>query len=761
LAQICNPLDLALDETHSRKTLYILDSSLVRAVNLNANPPTISTFAGGGTAPSPGYGDGSPATSAALNSPNHIAVAPAGDFLYIADTGIARFRRVDISSGLISAWLSTPPNTTCTQTSCNGFIYNDCAIGFDNSQNAYVSYPAGGAASQCYGGAPGAIYRVGSNGSTTLVAGGGTTVGEGVAAAGAALAQSISKILFDVAGNLYVVERAANRIRRVEAGVGRVTTIAGTGTAGYAGDYSDARQAQFNNPWTALFGANQDLIVSDTSNSAVRTIWSFGAATAAFAMLNITSANPQSVVVDQVTAQLSVQLLDPAAQPLSGFTINWGILDPGGAVYVNSAVTNLSGVATSFARAGLLSGAAYRFSASVNVFGGPLPTSPATLTVNTIAPAAGSMFTTVDVDHLAGGDGYPGAATRAHINNPTGLATAKDGTLYIAGSSNNQVFALSPAGFLSVVAGTGTCGHAGDGGFATAAQICAPLDLTLDETPPRKTLYITDGVLIRAVDLTAATPTISTFAGGGTAPGPGYGDGNPATFATLVSPNHIAVGPAGDFLYIADTGAVDSTTTGRFRRVDLSSGIINKWLSPPANTTCVATACQNFVYNDCTIGFDNSQNPYVSYAAGNSASACSGGSPGGVYKVASNLSTTLVAGGGTNLGEGIPAVGAALSPNITRLLFDPGGTLYIVERLGSQFAGAPPSHRVRKLSDLTPSATIKTVIGTGTAGNGADGPNLLAIALSSPWGLAVLPDKKMVVSDSGNSTVRAIWPPYP
>lgn len=748
-AQICNPLDLVLDETNARKTLYILDGAVVRAVNLNANPPTIATFAGGGSAPSPGYGDGSPATSAALNAPNHLALGPAGDFLYIVDSGIARFRRVDLNSGIISAWLSAPANTTCQKTACGVFIYNDCTVGFDNAQLPYVTYAAGSSSTQCQGGSPGGVYRVAANGSTTLVAGGGTAAGEGVPAIGAALAPSISKVLFDAAGNLYVVEQAGNRIRRVEAGVGRVTTIAGTGAAGYAGDYADARQAQFNGVWTALFGANQDLILSDTANSAVRTLWSAGLATSAFATLSVTSPNPQSVVIDQVTAPLSVTLLDPAGQPLPGYTVNWSILDPGSALYVNSSVTNISGIATSLARAGLLPLVPYRFSASVNVFGGPLPTSPATLTVNATAPAAGSMFTIANVDHTAGGDGYPGAATLAHLNNPTGLAAASDGTLYLAGSTNNQVFALSPSGFLSVVAGTGTCGHTGDNGLATAAQLCAPLDLALDQSQLRKTLYIVDGVLIRAVDLKASPPTITTVAGGGSVAGPGYGDNQPAIFATLNNPTHIAVGPAGDFLYLADTGS-----SSRFRKVDLSgpSGLITAWVSPAPNTACSSTNCGTFVSNDCAIGFDNSQNPYVSYAAGSLGTQCQGGSPGGVYRVAANGSTTLIAGNGTTTGEGIPALGAALAPNLSKLLFDPSGALYLVERL---------SHRVRKLSDLTTSATIRTVIGTGTAGNGADGPNPLSIAISSPWSAAVLPDGKLVLSDSGNSTVRALWPPLP
>ena len=357
------------------------------------------------------------------------------------------------------------------------------------------------------------------------------------------------------------------------------------------------------------------------------------------------------------------------------------------------------------------------------------------------------MFTIVDVDHLAGGDGFPGAATRAHVNAPTGLAAAKDGTLFFADNVNNQVFALSPAGLLSVVAGTGACGHAGDGGPAAAAQLCAPLDVALDETHGRRTLYVVDGPVIRALDLTAAPPSINLFAGGGSAPGPGYGDGSAASFAALNSPQHVSVDPSGSFVYIVDNGS------GRFRRVDLSNGNINAWLSVPPNVICTSSNCSAFQH-DCALGFDAMGTPYVSWTPYFS-NGCNGGSSSGggtVFRVAPDLSTTPIAGGGSNGGEGVPATNALLSPVISQLFFDPGGSLYLLER---------SNHRVRKLSDLTAAATIKTVIVTGASGNGADFAAPTATALSSPWAIEVLASGAMVVSDTNNAALRAIWPPYP
>jgi ribosomal protein S11 len=743
-ATLCNPLDLALDETHGRKTLYVIDgTTLVRAIDFTASPPVISTFAGGGAAPAPGYGDGNAATYATLNSPGHLAVDPAGTFLYIVDHGIGRYRRVDLGNGLINTWLTVPANTSCTTNWVNGAMA-DCAIGFDASGTAFVAFATGNGVGNYS--PTGGVYRTTAGGGTTLVAGGGTS-GEGIQAVGAAVSTAVSKVIFDKAGNLYLIERSANRVRRIEAGVGRITTFLGTGAAGYAGDYLDLSQAQLSSPFSALFDANRDLVLADYGNNAVRRVWAIGASTFSWATLSASSGTPQTVVVDQVAPTLlSAQLLDPAAQPLAGYTVYWNVVDPGGALYVTSSVTNTQGVATAAARPGLLAGAAYHATASYSSLAVPLPSSPITFTLTGAAPAAGTMLSVVDVDHLAGGDGYPGPASRAHVNAPTGVAVAADGTMYIAGYNNHQVYALSPAGYLTAVVGTGTCGTSGDGAAATAATICNPLALALDETHTHKTLYILHGSVVRAVDLKANPPTITTFAGGGSAPGPGYGDGNPATVATLNSPQHIVLPPAGDSLYISDNGS------NRIRRVDLlTSNIISNYLSPPANTSCLSN-WSNGSAADCTVGFDAAGTAYVSWAAGNGG----GGNynpQGAIYKVVNGVvQTPALAGPGTSTGEGVLASTAAISTAVFQLYFDPGGSLYFLER------GA---NRVRKLSDLTAAATVSTVIGTGVAGNGGEFLSPLGTALNAPYALAVTPDGKMLVTDTNNHTLRLIWPPYP
>ncbi len=86
--------------------------------------------------------------------------------------------------------------------------------------------------------------------------------------------------------------------------------------------------------------------------------------------------------------------------------------------------------------------------------------------------------------------GSPGlAATAAQLSAPRNVAIDIPGNLYISDFNAQQVYRVSPGGVISVFAGTGTAGYAGDGGYATMAQIAYPAGLTTD---PLGNLYIAD-----------------------------------------------------------------------------------------------------------------------------------------------------------------------------------------------------------------------------------------------------------------------------
>ena len=106
-----------------------------------------------------------------------------------------------------------------------------------------------------------------------------TIAGNGVKAyagdGGPALQASFSaphEIRFDAAGHLYVVERDAHVVRRVDARTGVVSTVAGTGARGFSGDGGPATQAQLSQPHSIAFDASGRLLICDIGNARVRAV---------------------------------------------------------------------------------------------------------------------------------------------------------------------------------------------------------------------------------------------------------------------------------------------------------------------------------------------------------------------------------------------------------------------------------------------------------------------------------------------------------
>lgn len=145
------------------------------------------------------------------------------------------------------------------------------------------------------------------------------------------------------------------------------------------------------------------------------------------------------------------------------------------------------------------------------------------------------------------GDGGP--ATEAEFNGPDGLAVGPDGSVYVADVSNWRIRRISPDGIITTVAGNGTQGFGGDGGPAIEAALNFPVDVA---TAQDGTLYIADAEnnRIRRVD---GGGIISTFAGNGTCDA--GTEGLPATQATICVPLAVAIGPEGD-LYVSATRRV-------------------------------------------------------------------------------------------------------------------------------------------------------------------------------------------------------------
>jgi DNA-binding beta-propeller fold protein YncE len=269
-----------------------------------------------------------------------------------------------------------------------------------------------------------------------------------------------------------------------------ITTVAGTGVAGYSGDGSDAATAQLNQPRDSDVGPDGSIYIVDTFNNAIRKI------------------TPDGIISTLAGTGAGGYGGDdgPATEALLHFPHDVAVDQLTNDVYIadsnNKRIRKVSpdGIITTVAGNGL--------------------TGPA-------------------------GDGH--LATAARLNLPKSVALYNNG-LYIADSQNHKIRMVDlTTGIISTVAGTGVKGFSGDGGPALEAMINLPQRLTLD---PFGNIYFTDTLnnRIRKIDTTG---TITTLAGTGE---PGFsGDGGLAVDAQIKAPRGIAVSPDASIVYFSDT----------------------------------------------------------------------------------------------------------------------------------------------------------------------------------------------------------------
>ena len=256
-AQLDSPQGLALDTANN---LYIADTHnhVIRKLNLTTG--ILTTIAGTGA---PGFsGDNGSATSAQLDLPTALAL-DAKNNLYLADTRSHRIRRIDATTDLITTIAGngtqgfSGDNAPATAAS----IDSPTGLALDASNNLYLADTHNHR-----------IRRIDAiTGLITTIAGTGSLgySGDNAQAATAALALPHGLTL-DAAGNLYLADTANNRIRRIDAITGIITTVAGNGTQGFSGDNATATVAALDTPRDATFSPGSLLTLADTGNQRIR-----------------------------------------------------------------------------------------------------------------------------------------------------------------------------------------------------------------------------------------------------------------------------------------------------------------------------------------------------------------------------------------------------------------------------------------------------------------------------------------------------------
>ena len=246
-------------------TTYVADygASVIRRIDPDGTIHTIC-----GTPFQNGYsGNGGDAAAALLSAPTAVAVAPSGT-IYIVDSANHVVRQID------------PHNVIMTfagsgQASFNGYdgiatqmeLNTPSGIALDADGNVFITSTLNGI-----------VHRVNSEGVMTTVVGDferhGTSVGDGERAVNAGLNRPTG-IAVAADGTLYLAEQGGHRIRRVSPD-GIITTLAGTGVAGYSGDGDAAELAQFSfdieYPNQVALDASGNLYVADSTNCAVRRV---------------------------------------------------------------------------------------------------------------------------------------------------------------------------------------------------------------------------------------------------------------------------------------------------------------------------------------------------------------------------------------------------------------------------------------------------------------------------------------------------------
>lgn len=241
------------------------------------------------------------------------------------------------------------------------------------------------------------ILRIDRDGYLTRFAGNGVRGrgGEGVKALESSFAFPCD-VRLDSKGNIFVADLENHRIRKITRD-GVVTTVAGTGVPGYSGDGGPALNAQLNSPWGILIDKDDNLLIADSNNDAIRKVGRDG-------IIHTIAGNGEEGYEGDGGPAISAKLNTP--QSLA--------VDAAGRIYIGDEHNDAIRV--------------------VELNG----------TIKTFIGSKGPGYS---------GDGGP--ASQAQIADPENLWFRKDGSLLISVRDNARLRIVSPDGIISTLAGKG------------------------------------------------------------------------------------------------------------------------------------------------------------------------------------------------------------------------------------------------------------------------------------------------------------------
>ena len=594
------------------RTRILLPSLLGLAPFLPAaNPPAtaylIQTVAG-----SDFVVDGASALAAIFSQTEGIALDSSG-VIYVADADGNRVRKINLDGSI----------QTAAGTGVAGFagdggpsnaamLSHPYGLAFDPQGNLYIADLGNGR-----------VRKISSGGNITTVAGGGTIApggnGDGGPAASAQLLQP-RNLTVEPDGTLYISDFGAQRVYRVSAG-GILTTLAGTGSAGFSDDGGASQLAQLNSPAGLASDSNGTLYIADSANNRIRRVYQ-GVISSVYNVAGPTGValSPTGALYIAASGYLGTQFKAIAGIPSARDVT----LDRTGNVYVTTGQY------------------VYKVTSSG--------------TVTTIAGTGAAPY--------FGGDNGPPTAARLHA--PTGIAVDDAGNRYIADMVNNRIRKITAAGVITTIAGTGDAGSKGDNRSATLAQLNGPRSVAVDS---QQNVYVADSGnnSIRKITPGGIIQTVAVQLAVG-----------------LKDPEYVAIDAQGS-LYIADTGngrVLKVTSSGLVSTLMLvlqPSGVTvdgnaNVYVSAPTAVFSITpTGALSTVLNGL-----NSPRGLAVTATGDLIVADSAANV--VRKLSSTgvLSTIAGTGAAGFSGDGLPASAAQLN-SPSDVVVDSSGTIWIAD----------------------------------------------------------------------------------
>jgi sugar lactone lactonase YvrE len=307
---------------------------------------------------------------------------------------------------------------------------------------------------------------------------------------GAAIAAELhfpTGVAADLSGNIYIVDTDNQRVRKVTSS-GIISTNAGNGGIGYTGDGGAATSAWLNYPGAIAVDAAGNIYIGDGSNNCVRKVNSSGIISTIAGTGTAGYSGDGGPAVSAQLNYISSIAVDAAGNIFLADGFNQRIRK----INTSGIITTIAGNGTSgFSGDGGAATAAalsHPEGISVDAAGNIFITDTDNNRIRKVNTSG--IITTIAGNGVAGytGDGIP--AITAELNYPYAAKPDASGNIYIADYYNFRVRMVNTSGKICTVAGDGIQGFSGDGGIATSAEIDRVYDLAVGGSGA---IYLADG----------------------------------------------------------------------------------------------------------------------------------------------------------------------------------------------------------------------------------------------------------------------------